>query len=110
MTTIQDCKYYIGTKCYNYGRDQKYKCYYLKVLTQHCKYSRDKKYSYQTIRAEGTAKQRNSLILKKASVENATRVFSQYEEYFMYKARNVTLNQYAIQMEIAAPVLPSSNL
>lgn len=66
--------------------------------------------SYQTITAEGIAKRKNSLIVRKTSLENETRVFSQVGEYFTKSMSKITLNQYDIPMESAAPAFPRFNL
>jgi len=69
-----------------------------------------KKNSYQTIAADGTARPKNSLIPRKAFMENGTRVFSQEDEYFTKDKSINTFNQVPKLKEIAAPTCPNPNL
>ena len=71
---------------------------------------KNKTENYQTIPAEGTAKRKNSLMLKRTSFENTARVFSQAEEYFMYTPSMSTSNKYDEAEANAAALLPNFNL
>ena len=71
---------------------------------------KNKTENYQTIPAEGIAKRKNSLMLKKTSFENTAQVFSQAEEYFMYSPSMSTSNKYDEAEANAAALLPNFNL
>src|SRR4051812_35594460 len=71
---------------------------------------RERRNSYQTIAAEGTASPKNSLNPRKAFLENGMRVFSQPEEYFTKHKSITTFNQVPKLKAIAVPIDPNANL